>query len=233
MVRRVASEALGTAFLLMAVVGSGIMGERLAGGNAAIALLANSVATGGALVALILTFGPISGGHFNPVVTIAHALQAGIAWREVPGYVAAQVVGAFAGVGAANEMFGLPLFFMSHHVRSGRSYGERMHCHVWAAVCDRGMFPKPPAGCGFRGCLHYCGVLVYLLDVVCESRGDAGPGGKRHLCRNPSHRCARIHLRAAGGNGSRRFVFSLAASDAPQDKLRTHEETTSAHPMYR
>jgi glycerol uptake facilitator-like aquaporin len=123
-VRRAASEALGTAFLLMAVVGSGIMGERLAADNVAIALLANSVATGGALVALILACGPISGAHFNPVVTLADALQGGIEWREVPAYIAAQVIGAFAGVGAANEMFGLPLFFASHHVRSGRALIE-------------------------------------------------------------------------------------------------------------
>lgn len=121
MLRRAAGEALGTAFLLMAVVGSGIMGERLAAGNAAIALLANSVATGGALVALILAFGPISGAHFNPVVTLADALQAGIQWSEVPIYIAAQVIGAFAGVGAANGMFGLPLFFASHRARSGRA----------------------------------------------------------------------------------------------------------------
>ena len=119
MVRRAATEALGTAFLLMAVVGSGIMGERLAGGNVAIALLANAVATGTALVALILAFGPISGAHFNPAVTLADAMQGGIAWREVPAYMVAQVVGAFGGVAAAHLMFGLPLFFASHHVRSG------------------------------------------------------------------------------------------------------------------
>ncbi len=119
MVRRAATEALGTAFLLMAVVGSGIMGERLAGGNVAIALLANAVATGAALVALILAFGPISGAHFNPAVTLADAMQGGIAWREAPAYMAAQVVGAFGGVAAAHLMFGLPLFFASHHVRSG------------------------------------------------------------------------------------------------------------------
>jgi glycerol uptake facilitator-like aquaporin len=120
-VRRAATEALGTAFLLMAVVGSGIMGERLAGGNVAIALLANSVATGAALVALILTFGPISGAHFNPAVTLADAMQGGIAWREAPGYIAAQVAGAFAGVAAAHTMFGLPPFFASHRVRTGGS----------------------------------------------------------------------------------------------------------------
>jgi glycerol uptake facilitator-like aquaporin len=118
-VRRVATEALGTTFLLMAVVGSGIMGERLASGNMAIALLANSVATGAALVALILALGPISGAHFNPVVTLADAMQGGMAWREVPGYLTAQILGAFGGVAAANAMFGLPLFFLSHHTRSG------------------------------------------------------------------------------------------------------------------
>ena len=80
------AEALGTAFLLAAVVGSGIMGERLTGGNVAIALLANTMATGSALVALILTFGPISGGHFNLAVTLADASQGGVAWRHVPAY---------------------------------------------------------------------------------------------------------------------------------------------------
>jgi len=118
-VRRAATEALGTAFLLMAVVGSGIMGERLAAGNFALALLANAVATGAALVALILTLGLISGAHFNPAVTLAAAVEGGISWREVPAYLGAQMTGAFAGVGAAHMMFGLPLFFASRHVRSG------------------------------------------------------------------------------------------------------------------
>ncbi len=116
---RVTVEFLGTAFLLMAVVGSGIMGQRLAGGNVGLALLANSIATGAALAALIQALGPISGAHFNPAVTLADALQGGIAWREVPGYLAAQIVGAFAGVAAAHLMFGLPLFSASHHARSG------------------------------------------------------------------------------------------------------------------
>jgi glycerol uptake facilitator-like aquaporin len=118
-VRCAVAEALGTAFLLAAVVGSGIMGERLAGGNVAVALLANTIATGAALVALILTFGPISGAHFNPAVTLADASQRGIAWREVPVYIAAQIVGAFGGVAAAHLMFGAPLFFASHHIRAG------------------------------------------------------------------------------------------------------------------
>lgn len=118
--RRLVAEAIGTAMLLAAVVGSGIMGERLAAGNVAVALLANSIATGGALVALILTFGPISGAHFNPAVTLAIAWRRGLAWREVPAYLIAQLGGAFAGVGIAHLMFGLPLFFASQHVRHGR-----------------------------------------------------------------------------------------------------------------
>ena len=121
--RRVVAEAVGTALLLAAVVGSGIMGERLAGGNVAVALLANTMATGAALVALILTFGPISGAHFNPAVTIAEASQGGLAWRVVPAYVAAQVIGAFAGVAAAHLMFGEPVFFASRHARAGLAQG--------------------------------------------------------------------------------------------------------------
>ena len=119
MARRAVAEALGTAFLLAAVVGSGIMGERLAGGNVAVALLANTIATGAALVALILAFGPISGAHFNPAVTLADASQGGLPWREVPVYIAAQIGAGYCGVAAAHFMFGEPLYFASHHVRAG------------------------------------------------------------------------------------------------------------------
>lgn len=116
---RIVSEFVGTAFLLAAVVGSGIMGERLANGNVAIALLANTIATGAALVALILAFGSISGAHFNPAVTLLDATQGGLPWREVPGYIFAQLAGAFCGVGCAHLMFALPLYSYSHHVRNG------------------------------------------------------------------------------------------------------------------
>jgi len=119
--RRLVAEFFGTAFLLAAVVGSGIMGERLSGGNVAIALLANTLATGAMLVTLILTFGPISGGHFNPAVTITDASQGGLAWRIVPGYVAAQLGGAFAGVATAHLMFGEALFTASRHARAGNA----------------------------------------------------------------------------------------------------------------
>ena len=117
--RRMAAEAIGAGFLLATIVGSGIMGERLAGGNVAIALLANTLATGAMLVTLILTFGPISGAHFNPAVTLADASQGGLPWREVPGYLAAQLIGAFAGVAAAHLMFGVAVFSASRHARAG------------------------------------------------------------------------------------------------------------------
>lgn len=119
--RRLAAEALGTAFLLAVVVGSGIMGERLADGNVAIALLANTLSTGAGLVVLILVFGPISGAHFNPAVTLADASQGGLSKTDAAAYILAQMLGAFAGVAAAHLMFQEPLFFASHHVRAGPS----------------------------------------------------------------------------------------------------------------
>jgi glycerol uptake facilitator-like aquaporin len=124
--RRAASEFVGTLFLLSAIVGSGIMGEHLASGNIAIALLANSIATGAALVALILALGPISGAHFNPAVTLADAWQGATAWRDVPVYIAAQITGAIAGVAVAHLMFGQALFFASTHARNGPAqlFGE-------------------------------------------------------------------------------------------------------------
>jgi glycerol uptake facilitator-like aquaporin len=117
--RRLAAEFLGTAFLLLAVVGSGIMGERLSGGNVAIALLANSIATGAALVALILTFGPVSGAHFNPAVTLYVASRGELEWSTASLYCATQTIGAFLGVLCTHVLFGLQLFSVSHHARNG------------------------------------------------------------------------------------------------------------------
>jgi glycerol uptake facilitator-like aquaporin len=117
--RRIVAEGLGTALLLAVVVGSGIMAERLAGGNMAIALLANAIATGAGLVALILMFGTISGAHFNPVVTLSEAWQKNLPAADVVPYIAVQVAGAFAGVAAAHLMFDVPVFAASEHVRTG------------------------------------------------------------------------------------------------------------------
>jgi len=117
--RRLAAEFLGTAFLVAAVVGSGIMGERLAGGNVAVALLANTIATGAALVALILAFGPISGAHLNPAVSLADALEGGLPWKEIVPYISVQILGGIAGAIAAHLMFGLPVVSLSRHTRGG------------------------------------------------------------------------------------------------------------------
>lgn len=121
--RKLVAEGLGTAFLLAVVVGSGIMGEQLSPLSRALALLANTLATGAGLVALILTFGPTSGAHFNPVVSLGDAMTGALPWRHLPSYVIAQIVGAFSGVGAAHAMFEKPLFTASHHVRSGLAQG--------------------------------------------------------------------------------------------------------------
>ena len=116
---RLVAEGIGTGMLLAAVVGSGIMAEQLAGGNAGVALLANTLATAAALVALILTFGPISGAHFNPAVTLALASRKALPWGMVPGYLLAQLVGAVLGVWLAHLMFGLPVVQASAHARTG------------------------------------------------------------------------------------------------------------------
>src|SRR5262245_55410509 len=117
--RRSVAEALGTALLLTTVIGSGIMGERLADGNVAIALMANTLATGAALTALILTFGPTSGAHFNPVVTLADAVRGDISWRDAQAYIVAQILGAFTGVAIAHLMFAESVFSISQRVRAG------------------------------------------------------------------------------------------------------------------
>ena len=121
LVKRLAAEAIGTAFLLAAVIGSGIMGERLAGGNVAIALLANSIATGCVLAVLIFVFAPLSGAHFNPLVTLAVAARGGLARADAVAYIAVQFAAAFTGAALAHLMFGEALFSVSAHAREGPS----------------------------------------------------------------------------------------------------------------
>ncbi|MDE3104598.1 MAG: aquaporin family protein [Acidobacteriota bacterium] len=119
--RRAVAEALGTLLLLAVVVGSGIMADRLSAGNTGLALLANSLATGAGLLAILLTFGPVSGAHLNPAVTLALAAEGQMVWAEVPTYLAAQIAGGFAGVAVAHGMFGHAAFAVSIHARSGAS----------------------------------------------------------------------------------------------------------------
>jgi glycerol uptake facilitator-like aquaporin len=139
--RRSAAEFFGTFFLVAAVIGSGIMAERLSNGNTALALLANTIATGAALIALILAFGPISGAHLNPVVTLMDALEVGLPWTEVPHYLICQLVGGIAGAVAAHLMFGLPIITLSGHNRSGPAqfFSEfvatfGLLCVIWGCV---------------------------------------------------------------------------------------------------
>src|SRR5437879_1756351 len=132
---RVVVEFIGTAFLLMAVVGSGIMAERLSGGNVALALLANTVATGAALVAIILAFGPISGAHLNPVVSLADAIEHGLSWSEAGAYALAQLSGGIAGTLVAHAMFALPLVSLSRHVRHGPAQMLSEFVATFGLVC--------------------------------------------------------------------------------------------------
>jgi len=133
--RRIVAEFIGTGFLVAAVVGSGIMGERLSGGNVAIALLANTIATGAALIALILAFGAVSGAHFNPAVTIVDALERGVSWTAAACYIPAQCIGGICGVIAAHRMFGLPAISVSHHARSGSAQRVSEFIATFGLLC--------------------------------------------------------------------------------------------------
>jgi len=145
--KRAVAEGVGTALLLAAVVGSGIMATRLSDGNVALALLANAIATGGALIAIIITFGPISGAHLNPVVTLALVERAGETGAIVLAYIAAQILGAFAGVFLAHAMFGLPIVEWSSHVRAtpGEWLGEFVATFGLVALVLSGVRHAPAA----------------------------------------------------------------------------------------
>jgi len=148
--RSLASEALGTAFLLAAIVGSGMMAERLSGGNVALALLANTLATGFGLTALILAFGSVSGAHFNPVVTLSEAIDGRINWRLAVAYALAQISGAIVGVAGAHTMFGEPVFSYSMHVRSGwPQWWSEFVATAGLLLVIRGVYRKQPSAIPF------------------------------------------------------------------------------------
>jgi glycerol uptake facilitator-like aquaporin len=190
------------------------MGGRLAAGNVAIALLANTIATGAALVALILAFGPISGAHFNPAVTLAEASQSGLPRREVPVYITAQIGGAFVGVAAAHLMFGEPLFVASRHVRAGNSqiFAESVATFglisvIWGCVRSRSS-----AGPVRRRRQYYRRLLVHVLHIFCQSCRDAGPSCIGHLRGHSSERCSGVHLRTTGRCHGSDVAIWLAAA---------------------
>ena len=179
--RRIAAEFLGTAFLLAAVVGSGIMGQKLAGGNIALALLANTLATGATLVTLIFTFGPISGGHFNPAVTLADASQGGISWSDVPAYIAAQVSGAFIGVATAHLMFGESLLQISQHARAGggQLFSEfvatfGLLCVIWGCARLRSEAVPIAVGLYITGAYWFTASTSFANPAVTLARAFTG-----------------------------------------------------------
>ena len=218
--RRLAAESIGTAMLLAAVVGSGIMADRLSGGNDAIALLANTIATAAALAALILTFGPISGAHFNPAVSIADASQGGLRWQDVPAYVLAQVLGAVLGVWTAHVMFGeRAVHALRPCAERSRATGQRVRRDVRPGVGDLGMFAAPGGRrprCDRR--VHRRCILVHGVDVVCEPGRHACTRADGYVRRHSSRRRAGIHRRAARGRGGRHAPLSVARADRFQGR---------------
>jgi glycerol uptake facilitator-like aquaporin len=216
--RRSAAEGIGTAFLLATVIGSGIMGEKLAAGNVAIALLANTIATGAGLVALILSFGPVSGAHLNPAVTVTEATQGSLPWREVPAYVSAQVLGAFAGVGVANLMFDKPLYFASTHERSGVSQllGEFVATYgllLVIAACSRARASAVPFAVG-----------AYITAAYWFTSSTSFANPAVTLARSASDTFAGIRLVDVPGFVVAQLLGAAAASKTAQWLLRPSEE---------
>ena len=212
--RRLAAEALGTGLLVATVVGSGIMAEQLAGGNVAIALLGNTIATGAILVVLILAFGPISGAHFNPAVSIVMGITGGLPWREVGPYALAQVIGGCLGTLAAHGMFDLQLFQLAGKARTGPAQ--------WFAefVATFGLLITILAVVRFRArgdpvrcrALHHRGLLVHGLDLVRQPGGHGRTRPHRHICRHRAEPCDPVRARADGRGARRHGPDPLAAS---------------------
>jgi hypothetical protein len=212
-IQRVAAEALGTALLLAIVVGSGIMGQNLAAGNNAVALLANTIATGAGLFTLITVFGPISGAHFNPAVTVAAVIQRSLRVKEAAAFLAAQFVGACAGVFAAHAMFGLPLVQASSHARGtvGECLGEVTATHYPS------FFACTACACCRRGlALDHSGLLVHILHQLRQSGGDVCAVANGYICGHRSEPCDGVHRFPVSGYGIGPRDCALACADRGQ-----------------
>lgn len=231
--RRLAAEFTGTALLLAAVVGSGIMGDRLSGGNVAIALLANTLATGATLVALILTFGPISGAHFNPAVTLADASQGGLPWRKVPGYVAAQSLGAFAGVAVAHLMFGEPVFSASGRVRAGSAqmFSEfvatfGLLCVIWGCARLRSSAVPFAVGAYITGAYWFTASTSFANPAVTLARSATNTFAGIRLADAPGFIAAQL-----AGAAAATVLFRWLIPSLPKDAASvvvTHPEDKTA-----
>jgi major intrinsic protein len=219
---RVTAEFLGTAVLVAAVIASGIMAERLANGNAAIALLANTIATGAALVALILTFGPISGAHLNPAVSLADAMERGLTWSDMLHYASAQIAGGICGAMLAHAMFELPLGSPSHpYSRRESPIIERVRSDLRTSLRDLGMFPDSiQYGSFCRRQLYHRSRLVHRIYILCESRCYNRQTVKRHLRRHTSRRCSALYRRPTRRWNRRDALISLASSSIPLNRKR-------------
>jgi hypothetical protein len=213
--RRAVSEAIGTAFLLATVIGSGIMAQRLSGGNGALALLCNTLPTGAILTVLILILGPISGAHFNPAVSLAFAFRGGISWPMVSIYVLAQLCGAVVGVWAAHLMFELPVWQFSTHIRTGPGQwlAEAIATFGLLLTLCRSLIR---GGSLRRWPLHHGGVLVYGLDVVRQSGRNLGSVILRYFCRDRACRSGCVYRRAicwdAGGRPAQPLAMARLRS---------------------
>lgn len=234
LLRRLVAELAGTGLLLAAVVGSGIMGERLSGGNVAIALLANTLATGAMLVTLILTFGPISGAHFNPAVTLADASQGGLPWREVPGYLAAQLVGAFAGVAAAHVMFEEPVFSASRHIRAGGSqlFSEfvatfGLLCVIWGCARLRSSAVPFAVGAYITGAYWFTASTSFANPAVTLARSASDTFAGIRPADVPGFIAAQL-AGAAVATVLFRWLVPLLPKDA-DSVVVAHNEGRSAH----
>ena len=187
--QRLAAETLGTAFLLAAVVGSGIMAAKLAGGNDALALLCNTLPTGAILTVLILTFGPLSGAHFNPAVSIAFALRREIVWRDTVYYIAAQIIGGIVGVWAAHLMFELPVWQISVHTRSGAGQWLAEFVATFGLLLTiLGCAARTPAAIPYAVGLYI--TAAYWFTASTSFANPASPLRARFLIRSPVSRPA-------------------------------------------
>jgi glycerol uptake facilitator-like aquaporin len=233
-VHRAVAEFVGTALLLTAVVGSGIMADRLAGGSIGLALLANSIATGGALVALILAFGPISGAHLNPVVTLVDASQRGLPWVEVPTYVVAQALGAFVGVALAHGMFGLPIFSSGSHVRAGgaqvlsealATFG--LVCVIWGCAKSRpGAVPFAVAAY-ITGAYWFTSSTSFANPAVTLARAATNTFTGIRALDVPGFVMAQC-LGGLGATALFRWLAPRAVLDAAPEMLVPHAASTAA-----
>ena len=203
--RRLLAEGLGTAILVATVVGSGIMAERLAGGNQAIALLGNTIPTGAILVVLISILGPVSGAHFNPAVTLVFAARGETAWHDVLPYIAVQCVGGIAGTAIAHLMFDLAPLAIGTTARSGAAqWLAEVGRYIYAVAGDPGRHPACAAsGALAGGTDHHGRLLVHIVDLVRQSGGDFGARIHHDLRRHRHQSCSGLCDCTIGGRGRR------------------------------